>query len=41
MLLSEPLVYFQQYNPYTVSPALEQTHLHLLFIYSTVHARYM
>ena len=41
MLIGEPLIYLQQYIPYTICPALEQTYLHRLFMYSTAHARYI
>ena len=41
MLLGEPLISIQLYSPYTVFPVLEQTYLHLLFMCSTVHARYI
>ena len=41
MLLREPLVYLQYYSPLTVSPVLDQTYLHLLFMCITAHASYI
>ena len=41
MIFREPLVYLQQYSSFIVSPVLDQTYLHLLFICSTAHASYI
>ena len=41
IIIREPLVYLQQYSPLVVSPVLDQTYLHSLFICSTVHASYI
>ena len=41
MIFREPLVYLQQYSPFIVSPVLDQTYLHLLFMCSTAHASYI
>ena len=41
MLFGEPLIYLQQYISDTICPVLEQTNLHLLFMYSAAHVRYI
>ena len=39
--IREPLVYLQQYSPLVVSPVLDQTYLHSLFMCSTAHVSYI
>ena len=40
-LSRKPLIYLQPYSLYSVCPVLEKTYLHLLFMCSTAHARYI
>ena len=41
IIIREPLVYLQQYSALVVSPVLDQTSLHSLFIWSTAHVSYI
>ena len=41
IIIREPLEYLQQYSPLVVSPVLDQTYLHSLFMCSTAHASYI
>ena len=41
IILREPLVCLQQYSPLVVSPVLDQTYFHPLFMCSIAHASYI